>query len=145
MDENSITSEVRKFIADKIASGVVVHVDYLTAEIINSKDDIDGEDLPFYRTCAHTHVRKIVKKCVGKYDAKRETDRQLTLDGFDHLQVAYTVQREGETVLVPVDQCTDAELLTRATEYVSMAKGCRDHATELHNYVNARAEAGVAA
>lgn len=144
MDETSITTEIRKFIADKIASGAIVHVDFLTAEIIAGKDAIDGDDLPFYRTCAHTHVRKIVKRCVGKYDVKPSTDRQLTLDGFEHLQRAYTVQRGGETVLVPVDQCTNAELLARAAEYVTMAKGCRDHATEIHAYIEARADEAAA-
>jgi hypothetical protein len=145
MDDTSVTTEIRKFIADKIASGVIVHVDYLTAEIVGSKDAIDGDDLPFYRVCAHKHVRGIVKSVVSKYDAKTTTDRQLTLAGFEYLQVAYTFNRSGDVVLVPVDLCTDAELTARAFEYVGMAKGCRDHAVEIHKYVEARSSAADAA
>jgi hypothetical protein len=141
MDDTSVTAEIRKFIADKITGGTVVHVDWLTAEIIAGKDGIDGEDVPFYRVCAHSHVRKIVSRCIGRYDAKKEPDAQIVMDGFEYMQVAYTVNRNDEILLVPVHQCTDAELLERAAEYDRMARGCRDHGRELLKYVSARNEA----
>lgn len=141
MKQPSIRAEVRKFIADKIAHKEVIAVDWLTHEIVNSRADIEGEDAPFYRVCAYKHVRDEVKACVDKYDAKTPvSDSQLVLDGFEHLQVAYTVERKGITQLVPIDMLTDAELTKRAIEFEDMAKGCRKHALEIRGYVKAREE-----
>lgn len=134
MAETSVYREVREFIAAKIARGEIVSVDWLTHEIVANKRGISGDDVEFYRVCAFTHVRDVVKRCVGKYDAKPATDVQLVLDGFEHLQVAYTVERRGENVLVPVDQLTDCEIEGRAVEYEKMAKGCLAHAKELRSY-----------
>jgi hypothetical protein len=138
MDSTSITSEVRKFIANKIASKETVVIDWLTNDIVSSKDEIEGSDLPFYRVCAFKHVRDIVKSCVGKYDRKPSTDSQIVLPGFEHLQVAYTVSRDGENVLVPVDLISDEELAMRAAEYDGMAQGCLAHALEIREYIKAR-------
>jgi hypothetical protein len=139
MKENSIFPEIRKFIADKIASGETIAVDWLTHEIIAKKQDISGDDTEFYRVCAYTHVRDVVKRCVGKYNARTQSDEQLVMDGFEHLQVAYTVQRHDEIVLVPVDQLTAPEIEARAQEYEHMGLGCFAHAKELRSYALARA------
>lgn len=141
MSDTSVSSEVRKFISDKIANGETVVVEWLTHEIVSSKSAIEGEDEPFYRVCAYTHVKDIVKRCIGKYDAKPETDEQLVLDGFEHLQVAYTVRRNDQVTLVPVNQLSDTELQDRAAEYDLMAKGCRSHAREIRTYIVERATA----
>ena len=143
MSDTSVTAEVRKFIADKIANGETIVVDWLTHEIINSKGAIEGDDAEFYRVCAYKHIRDVVRACVGKYDAKPITDEQLTLEGFEHLQVAYTGPRGDQIVLVPVNQLTDAELLDRAAEYDVMAKGCKSHAREIRSYVETRAIAAT--
>lgn len=134
MAETSVYAEVRKFIADKIDNGELVVVEWLTHEIIGRKSGIDGPDTEFYRVCAFTHVKDVVKRCVGKYDAKPETDRQLVLTGFEHLQVAYSVVRGDQIVLVPVNLLSDAEIEERAAEYEAMAAGCRAHARELRSY-----------
>jgi hypothetical protein len=138
MSETSIYGDVRKFIADKVANGEIVVVEWLTHEIISSKSDIDGGDTEFYRVCAYTHIKDVVKRCVGKYDSKPVLDQQLTLDGFEHLQVAYTVERDAQIVLVPVNQLTDDEIEARAKEYERMALSCRAHARELRAYQAAR-------
>lgn len=142
MSETSIYPEVRKIIADKIEAGEVVVIDWLTHEIIAGKDGIEGPDTEFYRVCAFIHVKDVVRRCVGKYDSKPATDRQLTLPGFDHLQVAYTVMRHGDIVLVPVDQLTNEEIEARALEYEAMAEGCRAHARELRSYRRERTSGG---
>lgn len=138
MADTSIYPEVRKFIADKIANGEQVVVEWLTHEIIRKKADISGDDTDFYRVCAYTHVKDVVKRCVGKYDAVCKADDQLVLDGFEHLQVAYTVNRKGIVVLVPVDQLSDEEIEARAVEYEQMALGCIAHAKELRSYAMKR-------
>jgi hypothetical protein len=140
MAETSVYREVREYISAKISRGEVVMVDWLTHEIVANKSDIEGGDVEFYRVCAFTHVRDVVKRCVGKYDAKPKTEDQLVLDGFSHLQVAYSVERAGQTVLVPVDQLSDAEIDLRAAEYDKMARGCEEHAEELRSYKHSRSQ-----
>lgn len=140
---SSIYTEVRELIAGKIAAGQVVIVDWVTREVIGAHADIEGSDADFYLGCASAHVKEIVKRVVGKYDAaKGRIEEQLVLEGYEYLQVAYSVEREGGTVLVPVDQLTDAEIEDRAKEYDAMAVGCRVHADELRLFSRSR---GIAA
>lgn len=143
---DSIYTEVREFVSEKVAAGVIVRVDWLTAEYIGSKSRIDGDDYPFYHACAQAHINEVVRRVVGKYDSKpkAENDAQLVLPGFEHLQRAYTITREGVVVLVPVDKLTDDELLQRAAEYDLMAKGCRNHAREIRQFVTSRASVEAA-
>jgi hypothetical protein len=140
MREESIYSEVRKHIADKVAQGEVVVVDWMTHEIVAKHSDISGDDTEFYRVCAYSEIKRTVSKCIGKYNAKPETDDQLVLDGFEYVQVAYTVQRNGRVELVPVDQLTDWEIESRAREYEAMAIGCRAHARELRAFARGRVQ-----
>lgn len=141
MEQPNITSEIRKLIADKVSAGEQTRVPWITQEVLDRHADIEGGDTPFYLICARAHIKDIVRACIAKYDTKTPSDdRQLILAGFEHLQVAYTVERHGETTLVPVDQITDAELLARAAEYDDMARGCRAHAREIRKYVEERGE-----
>lgn len=74
--------------------------------------------------------------------AKQADDKQLEnmamLDGFEHLQTGYTVERDGERVLVPIDVLSDEELASRAAEYDAMAEGCKLHAKEIRAYIRSR-------
>lgn len=136
---DGIYSEVRQFVEDKVAAGVIVRVDWLTSEYIGTKSRANGEDMPFYRHCAHAHLNEVIRRVVGKYDARPvQEDRQLVLDGFEHLQRAYTVQRDGVKLLVPIDKLSDIELAARADEYDAMAKGCRAHAREIRKFIKDR-------
>lgn len=141
MNEQSITTEIRKFIADKISNNEAIVIPWLITEILDRKNDIGGNDLPFYLTCTRKAVSEIVRKCVGKYDTTPANDAQIVLPGFDHLQVAYPVERNGQQILVPVNQLSDDELEQRAKEYDTMARSCRLHAREIRDYLKARREA----
>ena len=141
MNETNLTAEIHKLIDDKIASGVVVHVDWIATEILHTYDAIEGDDAPLYRVCTFKEVVRMAKRAIGKYDAEDTTQEQLVLPGFKHLCRAYPIERDGENVLVPVTQCTDDELLDRADQLEEMAKGCRAHARELREFVLGRAAA----
>ena len=110
----------------------------MAAEILNIKCNIDGEDAPFYRVCTYKEVVRLAKRAIGKYDAEDTTAEQLVLPGFKHLCRAYPLERDGLVALVPVNVCTDDELLMRAAQLEEMAKGCTAHALEIREYVLAR-------
>ena len=143
LNEESIYSEVRKFVSDLVDAGVETPVEWITTNFLNSRGDIAGEGEALYRYCTRAHVNRIVKKVVGKYDIDTRSagDAQDPLPGFEYLQRAYMVPRESKIVLVPIYKCTDAELLDRAEECDRQAKGCRAHARELRSFVSARSAA----
>ncbi|QDP58786.1 MAG: hypothetical protein GOVbin1573_73 [Prokaryotic dsDNA virus sp.] len=138
MERPNITAEVRAFIEDKLANGEIIRVEWVKHEFVMRHDHIEGEDADFYRICAYEHVGRVVKKVIGLYQPKPAGDEQLVLDGFDHLQRAYPVLRDGDRVLVPTDQLTDDELRDRAAEYDAMAEGCRLHAQEIRAFIGSR-------
>lgn len=141
--KTDVTSEIRKMVSDKIDAGIIVRVEWLTTEILSMKSDIHGDDADFYVACGVDFIKDTVKRCIGQYQPKPSavTDRQLVMEGFDFMQKAYTVDREGETVLVPVDMLTDDEIEARAYELEAMARGCIAHAKELRAYRRGRGQA----
>lgn len=143
MNEHSVTAEIRALIDEKIAANVAVRADWIAAGILELKDKIDGDDVPFYRVCAYRDVVRLAKRVIGKFEVTDLTPEQLVLPGFKHLCKAYPMERDGAVVLVPVNLCSDAELLGRAAQLEDMAKGCRVHAAEILDYVAARADSGV--
>lgn len=141
MSEASVTDEIHALIDEKIAAGIAVRADWVASGILEIKNKISGEDEPFYRVCAYRDIVRIAKRVIGKYEPTDTTPEQLVLPGFKHLCKAYPMARDGEVVLVPVDQCSTAELLARAGQLDEMAAGCVAHAEEIRAYVAARSEA----
>ena len=131
---DSIFTEVRDFIQSRLDAGIILRADWVTAEILASKTEPECEDADFYLLCARDKIADVVRRCLGKFKPATETDDQLRLPGFDHLQKAYPVERGGESLLVPVDLLTVEELEARAAEYDAMASGCRAHARELREF-----------
>lgn len=140
MDEPSIRSEMHKIAQDGIAAGEVITLDAIVHAVLETRDDIEGDDAPFYRVNAFDNLKRIAKTVVGKYDAKDTTDADVLLLGFEHLCKAYPMMRDRVVALVPVDQCTDIELYARAAQLDEMAKGCVAHAIELREFVRTRSQ-----
>lgn len=138
---DAIRKEITSFIASKVGRDEIINMDILVHEIVESRSGIVGPDADFYRVCTYKTVHDVAKTCVAKYNAKDQPSRQISLPGFEHLQVAYPVARNGVKLLVPINRMTDDELMERAEEYDAMAKGCRDHARELRGYVTKRSSA----
>lgn len=138
MEDINITAEVHKLVDEKFAAGVLVQTHWIAQEILATHDNIEGDDAEWYRVCTFKEVCRIAKSAIGKFKAEDITSEQLLLPGFRHLCKAYPLTRQGDLVLVPVDQCSDGELLGRADELDKMAKGCVDHAAEIREYVLVR-------
>lgn len=135
---DSVRKEITVFISAKVGRDEIVNLDLLVHEIVESRSGIVGPDADFYRICTYKVVHDVAKTCIGKYNAKDQPSRQISLPGFEHLQVAYPVARNGVKLLVPINRMTGEELLERAAEYDAMAKGCRDHAREIRGYLAKR-------
>ena len=134
--KTDVTGEIRKIVTDRLNAGLIIRAEWLTTEILAMKSGIDGEDADFYVACAVDFIRDTAKRCIGDYTPKAQAmaDAQIIMPGFDHMQRAYTVEREAETVLVPVQLLTDDEIEGRALELEAMARGCIAHAKELRAY-----------
>ena len=129
------TTIVRQTAQKLLEQKIIVSVKTIVQEVLEQKPDIYGDDLPFYQRFTIEEIKRQAKNAMSAYKPRPETDRQLVLSGFEHLQIAYPIVRKGEHLLVPTDLCTDKELLDRAGEYGRMARGCLAHQKELKGYV----------
>jgi hypothetical protein len=140
--KTEVTQEIRRLVTDRVDAGSTIRVNWFTQEILTMKSEIEGEDADFYVACAADFIRDTVKRCIGDYQPKATaTDAQIVMDGFDHMQKAYTVTRDNEVVLVPVQDLTPDEIEGRAAELEGMARGCIAHARELRAYNQGRVSA----
>lgn len=146
MTVNELEKIAHKLIADKIAQGEEVQMEWAVHELIKQQGTISGAGKGFYALCAREFVYRVVKKAVDKYESESsaEDGAQKNLEGFDYLQVAYTVARDDVRVLVPIDLITDEELEKRAEEYDRQAIGMQGHAQEIRNYIAARNKTAMA-
>lgn len=142
--KTDVTNEIRKIVTDRLNAGKIIRAEWLTTEILSMKSAIEGEDADFYVACAVDFIRDTTKRCIGDYAPKASavTNAQILMQGFDHMQRAYTVERDSEICVVPVQLLTDEEIEARALELEAMARGCIAHAKELRAYGRTR---GIAA
>jgi len=139
LKQSDLLHEVQEIIELGLKSGQVMPAAVITQSIVNDHDEIVGADRDFYLLCAYHHVRNSVRAVLRDYRGSAEhTPAQLKLDGYEYLQKAYLIERglgqETEPTVVPITQCTDAELALKAREYRAMADGCNHHADELDRY-----------
>lgn len=136
--KTEVTREIRRIVQERIDANVAIRVEWLAAEVVAMKDQVEGPDADFYIACGMDFIKSTIKNVVGEYKPKPQQNTQIILPGFDHLQKAYTVTRNNEVVLVPVNMLTDAELELRAKEYEAMAVGCIAHADEIRTFIASR-------
>lgn len=144
--EKDLWQEACALIDDAIAHERSPQANWIAAIIVERHplpEGYQGEDAEFTAICRWEHVRYVVRKAAARFKAspQKERDEQLILPGWDHLQKAYYVTREGVQRLVPIDQMADTEIDQKALEYKRMGEGCNAHAGELRRYLNDRKRA----
>jgi len=116
--------------------------------VANHADGIRGPDSEWaIRRCYEavaSAVRDVVRR-LKPSPTNPELSESLLLPGFDGVQIRYSITRDGEQCIVPIEQATDEELLTKAMELDRMAAGCAKHAAGLRRYVEGRERAITAA
>lgn len=136
--EKEVIAFINGCVMAKIASGQVVRRDWLALEVLENYSDLHGEHADYYKAMARRFIDGTAKRVIGKLEKANPGQTEFTMEGYEHLQMAYPLKREGELMLVPVEQASDDELEDRAREYESMAEGALAHAAEIRRYIQLR-------
>lgn len=109
---------------------------WLATAIMQRHTGIEGPDKEFFILCGWGFVKSTIRSVMRKLkpDPSQETDAQLVLPGYKHLQKRYCIERHNQPWVVPVNELTNHELALKEKEYMAMAAGCMEHAEELRRY-----------
>lgn len=123
-------------------NGIAIHKKALVEMIQSDHEDIKGEDADFALCCVYDTVSDRVEVYFRnvKVNESESSDGQMLLPGFKHLQKRYNIQRDSESVLVRIQDMTDAEIGRKESELRMMAIGLMAHADELHRFLDERAQ-----
>lgn len=139
MKQADLVAEVQVLVEGRIDQGLSTEKAWLTHEILNRHQDLSGDDADWYRLCGYEHVGDTVGAVVRRYRPGKEgPDPQITIPGFEYLQKAYAIERDGRPTIVPIAQLSDDEVRGKAAELRGMAAGCHQHADELERFLSDR-------
>lgn len=142
MKQADLVAEVQRLVERRIDEGLPTEKAWLTHAILSKHTRVKGKDADWYRLCGYEHVGDTVRAVVRRYTPSEEPpDRQIVLPGFERLQSAYLIERDGKQMVVPIAQLTTAEASAKVVELRAMASGCDQHADELERYLAERAAA----
>ena len=133
--------EVHGIIASHLAAGRPVRWAWLVADVLAKHPLALIPDHDFNVLCRRLATSEAVRDVLHDLKLAADDPRKvsgagtLPLPGFQFLQQGYPVERDGEVVIVPIDEMTRAERLGRAKQYRKMAAGCIGHARELERYI----------
>lgn len=137
--QSDIRKRISAFVNESVNQGVIVHVSFIVTSMMSEVSDIEGDDADFYLACGADFISKAAKDVIKAYEPKDDKQGQLPLmNGFKYLQSAYPVERDGERVLVPTPQISNAEFEARENELLRMAEGCLAHRVEMRDYRESR-------
>lgn len=113
---------------------------WICQAILERHTRIEGADADFALLCVKEHVEDSVEQVVRRYRPKRDprTDRQMTFPGYEFIQKVYTIDRDGESMVVPTEQMSPSELRSKAKEHRQMGAGHYAHADELDRLADER-------
>ena len=137
-----LAEEVRQFYAELIKQNKPVQTPWAVEGIMKAHMDIHGEDSEWYKRSTRANVWDAVNAYVRSVKAS-ETDtesmEQMELfPGYERLQRAYAVERNGISTIVPVESLSDEEIDTKADSMDRMAEGLRLHAADLRRFKESR-------
>lgn len=154
MTKQDVINEMRDLIAVEFEkAGRTPAAQWLVQELLKRHGRIEGPDKDFHVLAAFHFAQDVVKLALRRRapsvesDEAEPTDRltQMVLPGYEYLQVAYLIPRDGQQHLVAVAEMTDEEIEAKADEHQRLAKGNEQHAEELRRYkVERRRPSGAA-
>lgn len=135
-DTAQLHTEIEDLIRHRIGGGEIVRKEWICHELLSRHPLPDFPDIDFTQVCRRLAVMDAVNKVNRRFKEEPENVAQgdLPLAGYTYLQQAYSVERDGDTVLVPIGRMTMQERRAKVALYREMAEGCRGHADELERY-----------
>lgn len=135
-DPAALYTEIEDIFRHRIDAGEIVRAEWITHEILSRHPLPEFPDADFTECCRRLAISDAVRRVNRRYKEEPEAVAQgeLPLAGYTYLQRAYSVEREGEIVWVPIARLTSAERRAKVALYRQMAIGCQGHADELERY-----------
>jgi hypothetical protein len=144
-ERSKLVFEVRQLIDARLKNGLTVGTALVVSALVeNHRKNCPGID-QWFVTRAYEAVRNIVRETVRELDdCANETgdggNPNLRLPGFERLQSWYSIERDGESQIVPVDQLTPDEGAAKVAQLRKFGQGALLHADELERYLAQRFE-----
>ena len=131
---------IQKIEREKDNGNERIHADWVAHAVMADHPRIEGEDKEFYTVCSYRTVRETTRKVMGKYRKNEIPEEfQMTMEGFEHLQVYYVVTQidsDGDKtqVQVHISAMTYDELTAKAKEHEAFAKSHLSHSREIYRF-----------
>jgi len=106
--------------------------------IAKHADEVSGSDCFAYFAMSQWCANAVREYCNRIRRPPNGTPWQRSLEGFENLKSNYSVERDGVLASVPVQECTDDELLAKAALYRANASSLIAEADDLERYVSVR-------
>lgn len=139
---STLSEEIEEILLGRIENGECINKGWLVHEILLRHPlPSDLPDRDFTECCRKLAVADAVNKVNRRFKEDPGTVAQgsLPLPGFVYLQRAYSVERDGDNIIVPLSRLTAAEAAAKVALYRQFARGCDGHADELERYFADRA------
>lgn len=135
-----IEAECQDFVSTRKAAREPLAVPWMTHAIVALHPAPEFPDRDWYLVTAFETIRTLLGRVTrsDKHEKTTEGDRSGFLPGFEYLQAWYDIDRDGERVVVPIEQCSRPELEAKAEEIRRMGRGCFAHALEIERYLDER-------
>ena len=142
MKQQDLVKEVDAAVQERTSLGEPAAMSWIVHAVVAAHQDITGSDSEWYSLCAYEHVRDTVREVLRGRKADEgapEPSQAELFPGYERLQRSYTLSRDKEQIVVPLEKMTDSEIDEKASELTAMATGAMAHARELRAYREARA------
>jgi hypothetical protein len=137
--QKALRARIREIFHSAYADNGSVGVEWVVKAIMDEKGKATGENADFYTSCAWKFVKDEVYRATTGIAA--EEKEQPLLPGYTHLRQAYQVSRDGNAVIVLVEDLTDDEIKAKIASYEAKRGGLRGHIKELRAYLKKRVSA----
>jgi hypothetical protein len=141
MKQQDLINEVDAVVRERTANGESAAMSWIVHAVVGAHPNIAGSDSEWYSLCAYEHIRDTVREVLRGRKADEGSPEPSQADlfpGLARVQLSYTINRDGEQTVVPLEKMTDAEIIAKENELMAMATGALAHARELKAYREAR-------
>ena len=141
MNRPNLDSEVKQVYEEMIEEHRETPSVWVITEIVNRHPGVEGEDSPWYIDRAYSDVSDAVERYVRRVKASEDqpaVEQEDLFPGYRRLQRRYVVTRSSAQIIVPVEDLTDEEVLSKIQEHKAQAEGHLLHAEELQRFLTER-------